>query len=187
MGQETITVGDKTFSIHLCSVASEGDNIEIGFTLDDNDDFEYISQFASDIKGDTIFINSRYTNFQYRPFKMEASSEELNRVWNVYPSSVVADKDVSNYLKIPYCYLHGKAEEDNQYDLFYIEPGFPDGVNGIFQVNIAGKVGLLFRWINGDPVNNFSPIGRGLCVYSDDHEAVNYAKSKYLSKEFMLL
>ena len=97
--------------------------------------------------------------------------------------------------RISYCYLHGKLENDARYDCFgfggtfsgrileddsresYIRPGVLS--DGIYPAVFNNKPCTFYYWNSQDTYGRH----RGLVVYNDDTEAVEYARDKFINRE----
>jgi len=106
--------------------------------------------------------------------------------------------------RISYCYLHGKLENDARYDCFgfggtfsgriledtfsgrileddsrdsYIRPEVLS--DGIYPAVFNNKPCTFYYWNSQDTYGRH----RGLVVYNDDTEAVEYARDKFINKE----
>ena len=96
--------------------------------------------------------------------------------------------------RISYCYLHGKLEEDARYDCFgfggtfsnrifedsrssYIQPGVLS--DGIYPATFKDKPCTFYYWNSQDTHGRH----RGLVVYNDDTDAIEYARRCFLDRE----
>lgn len=88
-----------------------------------------------------------------------------------------------------YVYLHGELDDEIGFDIVAIEVDELNNLteSGIYDVNVIKPNGdtveaKLYFW-QVDRVYDFSgntmKVNRGLIVYSDDTESVEYAKSKF--------
>ena len=94
--------------------------------------------------------------------------------------------------RLPYTYLHGKLQDDCDYDCYNVI-GFEDygfkredymsiivdeTKSGIYECVYNNKECTLYLWTHKEGITSYC----GLVVYNDDIESVEYALGKYRNK-----
>ena len=94
---------------------------------------------------------------------------------------------IDSTTRISYTYLHGKLEQDAEYDIFGFKEIVDVNKEGIFECTYEGKECVFYVWFTGitlidsDTQEQFKRMA-GLCVYSDDIESSLYAMQCYITK-----
>ena len=102
----------------------------------------------------------------------------MSTIYRIVPASIDGDLDTTGLSRASWAYLHGKLEEDAQYDIFYIKGENIKLTEGIHEAMYAGQKCTIYMW-----KHSYLNVIHGLAVYNNDIEAYEYAKECYNTKQ----